>query len=154
MLPKQLWCSILDQLLWHNTGEPPERDDFHETCNAVSFIVLVNSHQRWKQTRFRVCFHLWYELTSTMNVTEWQVSWNSCYNVSSSPYIMYNSKQITRAILTYYELLDIKTCNVIYIPPWQTDRKYIPPPRQKSKEQLLGTFTECYMNSDVLKILP
>ena len=30
----------------------------------------VNSHQRWKQTRFRVCFHLWCELTSTMNVTE------------------------------------------------------------------------------------
>ena len=30
----------------------------------------VNSHQRWKQTRFRVCFHLWCELTSTMNVKE------------------------------------------------------------------------------------
>ena len=27
----------------------------------------VNSHQRWKQTRFCVCFHLWRELTSTMN---------------------------------------------------------------------------------------
>ena len=39
----------------------------------------VNSHQRWKQTRFRVCFHLWCELTNTMNVTEWQVSWNSCW---------------------------------------------------------------------------
>ena len=39
----------------------------------------VNSHQRWKQTRFRVCFHLWCELTSTINVTEWQLSWNSCY---------------------------------------------------------------------------
>ena len=38
----------------------------------------VNSHQRWKQTRFRVCFHLWCELTSTMNVMEWEVSWNSC----------------------------------------------------------------------------
>ena len=37
----------------------------------------VNSHQRWKQTQFRVCFHLWCELTITMNVTEWQVSWNS-----------------------------------------------------------------------------
>ena len=37
----------------------------------------VNSHQRWKQTRFRVCFHLWCELTITMNVAEWQVSWNS-----------------------------------------------------------------------------
>ena len=37
----------------------------------------VNSHQRWKQTRFRVCLHLWCELTSTINITEWQVSWNS-----------------------------------------------------------------------------
>ena len=55
-----------------------EGHEFHETCHSVIFIVLVNSHQRWKQTRFRVCFHLWCELTSTMNVTEWQVSWNSC----------------------------------------------------------------------------
>ena len=39
----------------------------------------VNSHQRWKQKRFHVCFHLWCELTSKMNETEWQVSWNSCY---------------------------------------------------------------------------
>ena len=37
----------------------------------------VNSHQRWKQTRFRICFHLWCKLTNTTNVTEWQVSWNS-----------------------------------------------------------------------------
>ena len=35
--------------------------------------------QRWKQTRFRVCFHLWCELTSTIYVTEWLVSWNSCH---------------------------------------------------------------------------
>ena len=40
----------------------------------------VNPHQRWKQTRFCICFHLWCELTSTMNVTEWQVSWNSWPN--------------------------------------------------------------------------
>ena len=39
----------------------------------------VNSHQRWKQTQFHVCFHPWCELTTTMNVTEWQLSWNSCY---------------------------------------------------------------------------
>ena len=44
---------------------------------AKNPYARVNSHQRWKQTRFRVCFHLWCELTSTMNVTEWQVSWNS-----------------------------------------------------------------------------
>ena len=27
------------------------------------YNTRVNSHQRWKQTRFRVCFHLWCELT-------------------------------------------------------------------------------------------
>ena len=43
----------------------------------------VNSHQRWKQTRFRVCFHLWCELTSTINVREWQVSWNSWHTHST-----------------------------------------------------------------------
>ena len=62
--------------------------EFHETCHSVTFIwwkkrlqtmlfhynAGVSSHQRWKQTRFPVCFHLWCELTSTMNVTEWQVS--------------------------------------------------------------------------------
>ena len=37
--------------------------EFHETCHSVTFIVVVNSHQRWKQTRNRVCFHLWCELT-------------------------------------------------------------------------------------------
>ena len=37
----------------------------------------VNSHQRWKHTRLNVCFHFCCELTSIMNVTEWQVSWNS-----------------------------------------------------------------------------
>ena len=66
--------------------------EFHETCHSVTFYFMrkvskrccdtakarVNSHQRWKQMRFRICFHLWCELTSTINVTEWQVSWNSC----------------------------------------------------------------------------
>ena len=41
----------------------------------------VNSHQRWKQTRFHVCFHLWCELTNTIDVTEWQVSWNLCISI-------------------------------------------------------------------------
>ena len=35
-------------------------------CNDAK----VNSHQRWKQTRIRVCFHLWCELTSTMSTSE------------------------------------------------------------------------------------
>ena len=39
----------------------------------------VNSQQRWKQMMFCICFHLWCELTSTINVTEWQVSWNLCF---------------------------------------------------------------------------
>ena len=43
----------------------------------LHWLYWVNSNQRWKQTRFSVCFHPWCELTSTMNVTEWQVSWNS-----------------------------------------------------------------------------
>ena len=33
------------------------------TCHSVTLIVLVDSHQRWKQTRNCVCFHLWCELT-------------------------------------------------------------------------------------------
>ena len=34
--------------------------------NPLHLIVLVNSHQRWKQTRNRVCFHLWCELTMAL----------------------------------------------------------------------------------------
>ena len=30
----------------------------------------VNLHQGWKQTRIRVCFHLWGELTSTMSTID------------------------------------------------------------------------------------
>ena len=66
--------------------------EFHENGHSVTFNFMkkrlqtmlwhhntkVNSHQRWKQTRFRICFHLWCEVTSTINVTELQVSWNSC----------------------------------------------------------------------------
>ena len=57
-------------------------------------LTRVNSHQRWKQTRFRVCLHLWCELTNTMsaigytaliifwqnslpaNIRKWVFSWN------------------------------------------------------------------------------
>ena len=61
-----------------------------QTCNSVTFYFMkklifwnwqevdfaktwlgrltrVNSDQRWKQTRFRVCFHLWSELTITIS---------------------------------------------------------------------------------------
>ena len=73
--------------------------EFHETCDSLTLYFMkkkipndavtpqrhLNSHQRWKQTRFRVCFHLWCELTSTMNVTAWHVSWNSFME----PYMSY-----------------------------------------------------------------
>ena len=39
--------------------------NYHETM-LWCYNAIVNSHQRWKQTRNRVCFHLWCELTSTM----------------------------------------------------------------------------------------
>ena len=60
----------------------------------------VNSHQRWKQTRFRVCFHLWCELTSTMNVTEWQVSWTSCAVLTESFFSFSKKKKIFKNFLS------------------------------------------------------
>ena len=66
----------LQTMLWHHNAK-------------------VNSHQRWKQTRFRVCFHLWCELTNTMNVTEWQFLWNSCFEYQWLP-----SKDFFLAILS------------------------------------------------------
>ena len=49
----------------------------------------VKSHQRWKQMRFCICFHLWCELTSTMNVTEWQ-QWAGGKTFSSSQTVLGN----------------------------------------------------------------
>ena len=68
---------------FHEFNETHHSVTFHFTKKRLQTMLWhhnarVNSHQRWKQTRFRVCFHVWCELTSTMNVTEWQVSWNSC----------------------------------------------------------------------------
>ena len=56
--------------------------EFQETCHFVTLIVVVNSHQRWKQTRNRFCFHLWCELTLALwshNII-WSIS-NKCNNV-------------------------------------------------------------------------
>ena len=50
-------------------------NEFHETCHFVTFIVLVNSHHRWKQTRNR----LWCELTLALRCHRiiWSLlSWN------------------------------------------------------------------------------
>ena len=70
----------------------------------------VNSHQRGKQTRFRVCFHLWCELTSTMNVTEWQVSWNSWYENRCSALHVYKHPSFFWPIL---EQLNIYSTSVV-----------------------------------------
>ena len=75
-----------------NNSDNLRSELLHEIMNLVKLVIAwhflhekrlqtmlwhhnarVNSHQRWKQMRFRICFHLWCELTSTMNVTEWQV---------------------------------------------------------------------------------
>ena len=57
----------------------------HQTM-LWSHNARVNSHQRWKQTRNRVCFHLWCELTSTMSAMHFLLiseneffSWNKMY---------------------------------------------------------------------------
>ena len=55
---------------------------FHETCHSVTFIVLVNSHQRGKQTRNHVCFHLWCELTMALRcrIIAWSLFLEMKYN--------------------------------------------------------------------------
>ena len=73
--PSGAW--LLHSFLWC-------KHEFHETCHSVTFYFMkkrlqtmlwhhnarVNSHQRWKQTWSCVCFHLWCELTSTLNSVE------------------------------------------------------------------------------------
>ena len=54
--------------------------------NSMKLVIPLHFIS-WKKTRndavtpqrFRICFHLWCELTSTINVTELGVSWNSWY---------------------------------------------------------------------------
>ena len=53
----------LDNVLAFPIELPHVYHEFHETCHSVTFIVLINSHQRWKQTQNRICFHLWCEST-------------------------------------------------------------------------------------------
>ena len=71
--------------------------------SILKFKARVNSHHRWKQTRFRVCFHLWCELTTTMNITEWQVSWNS-----------WNGSQVSMRDGYIYQSKD--TCSIFWKP--------------------------------------
>ena len=62
------WLILLTWIPWNLSFR---YISFHE--NRLQMMLWhhnarVNSHQRWKQTRFRVCFHLWCELTSAMNM--------------------------------------------------------------------------------------
>ena len=96
--------------------------EFHETCHFSCILFHekrlqtmlwhhnagVNGHQRWKQTRLRICFHLWCELTSTMNVTEWQVSWN--------PYRWLNDAEICGKINDW--VMCCLPCNQVLSWPW------------------------------------
>ena len=45
--------------------------EFREACLSVTFIVVVNSHQRAKQMWNCICFYLWCELTLALGVTAW-----------------------------------------------------------------------------------
>ena len=70
-----IWHIVFLQI--HRSGHTSH--EFHETCHSVTCIVLVNSHQRWKQTRYCVCFHLWCELTLALwchSIIWSRFSWN------------------------------------------------------------------------------
>ena len=80
---------------------------FHEKRLQTTLwhlIARVNSHQRWKQTRNRVYFHLWCELTSTMRCNgmtsfmEFMITkcWCKC---------KYSSMQNTQCIVGSHRLL-------------------------------------------------
>ena len=68
-----------------------------KSCEIFMFVFVKDAEQCCDATipgsihtkdenklRFSVCFHLWCELTTTISVTEWQVSWNSCLNVNNN----------------------------------------------------------------------
>ena len=66
--------------------------EFHETCHSLTFYFMKKDSKRCCDTtmpesihtkdesklQFSACFRLWCELTTTINVTEWQVSWILC----------------------------------------------------------------------------
>ena len=78
---------------WHLTGSymnsmklviPLHLISWKKTpIDAVTPQCLSQFTPKIKAKRFCICFHLWCELTSTTNVTEWQVSWNSCQQLSA-----------------------------------------------------------------------
>ena len=50
----RFWCLFVSKKMPNNAVMPQR---------LIALIILVNSHQRWKQMWNRVCFHLWCELT-------------------------------------------------------------------------------------------
>ena len=77
------------------------KHEFHETCHSVTFIVLVNSHQRWKQTRNRICLHLWCELTLML--------W--CHSIVCSLFHCCSSRSVQYATGTTHCFLTPDKCN-------------------------------------------
>ena len=74
--------------------QPKGSHELHENCHSVTFYFMKKKDSRRccditmpesihtkdeSKLRFSASFHLWCELTTTINVTEWQVSWNSCH---------------------------------------------------------------------------
>ena len=74
-----LSATVVSYCVWWLGLLLPCYHEFHETCHSVTFIVLVNSQQRWQQMRNRICFHLWCELTLALwcHSIIWSLfSWN------------------------------------------------------------------------------
>ena len=65
-------------------------DEFRETCHSVTFIGLVNSHQRWKQTRFRSGNKLEGKFHGVQYLYLWMKSF-------------IHKNIITQKVMTYYE---------------------------------------------------
>ena len=70
----------LQTMLWCHKG------------NFFSLLQLVNSHQRWKQTRNHVCFHLWGELTLALWCHSIVWSLFSCNGMTSFMEFKHNEK--------------------------------------------------------------
>ena len=98
----------------------------------------VNSHQRWKQTRFRVCFHLWCELTSTMNVTEWQVSWNSWQECWLRWWL--TSMKLLKVVIMCRTVVHISLKNTAFVGPRKVIQVGITPTIWTGVTKLFATF--------------
>ena len=75
------------------------RKDFQQCCKiTIPWPIYIKIKDRHRSA---VYFQLWCELTSTMNVTEWHVSWNS--------YQIYSNFKTTDLL----EVLDDQTTHLV-----------------------------------------